>query len=549
AATGGALRFATPPGVGGSMELVLSGFAVGITPWIFYVFTGGLEPVGAGKAWTGYVLSVFGSAAAVVLLPGIIIGSVFPYLMKLAEPYSRSAGRTIGHLAAINTVSAIAGSLVAGFVLLDLVGLWGSIRAVGIAYLLLAVVVPGGRTNGQLAARGAAAVGVVLFGFVITYAGFSKVRLDAGSAEQVVEIREGSQGTVAVLNRDGDLRMKVNNSYLLGTSESAPNTRIQTWLPIGLHPRPRSIFFLGMGTGITAGAALALPVERVVVCELNRDVVEASRDHFEPYLFGLFRDPRATVLVEDGRNYLYGTRETFDLIIGDIFLTYRAGVGSLYTVEHFRAVRDRLEPGGLFVQWLPTFDISPREFDIVTRTMLEAFPQVTVWRRSLSPSFPLVALVARADETPLDPGRLEGHLESLVEDGLLPQDVWLGSIPLAAYMGNAGEAASLFADVPVSTDDRTPLEFSAPITNRNSHGRGAAVVLAWEALADLGRRLLDAVPTDADPYLRNVEPAKRRQVGAGLAYYRHVVATRSDRPVEAAEHLQEYRRLLGLDPG
>jgi spermidine synthase len=302
-----------------------------------------------------------------------------------------------------------------------------------------------------------------------------------------------------------------------------------------------------MGTGITAGAALALPVERVVVCELNPDVVHVSRRYFGPHIFGLFTDPRAAVIVEDGRNYLYATNESFDLIIGDIFLTYRVGVGSLYTIEHFRAVRERLEPDGLFVQWLPLFDMSFDELAIVTRTMLEVFPEVTVWRRSVSPTFPVVGLVARTNDTPLDPDRVEQHLTSLIEDELLPERTWLRHIPLAAYMGNARAAAALFADAPISTDDRTPLEYLAPITNRNSRGSQTAVVLAWDALAHFGEQLLEAAPPETDPYLREVDSARRQQVRAGLAYYRSVVASRQGRSAEATMHLRSYQRLLGLE--
>lgn len=421
--------------------LVLCGLATALTPWIFYVLTDGLQPVGSGRGWTGCVVSVFGSAAAVLLVPGITIGSVFPYLMKLAEAHSSSAGRTIGQLAAINTVFAIFGSLAAGFFLLELLGLWNSLRAVGVAYLLLALLIPRKATPGRLTLRVAASLGAVVFAFVVTYADLADV-LVSGENERTLELREGSQGAVAVVERDGDLLIKVNNSYRLGTRKSARNLRVQTWLPLGLHPRPHSVFFLGMGTGITAGAALALPVERVVVCELNPDVVDVSREYFEPQLLGLFNDPRAEVLVEDGRNFLYATDETFDVIIGDIFLSYRAGVGSLYTIEHFRSVRERLEPGGVFVQWLPSFDMSFEEVAIVTRTMLEVFPQVTLWRRSVSPRFPVIGLMARTNDAPLDPDRLERHLDALVQAGMLRQDNWLRNIPLAALDGQRSPGAS-----------------------------------------------------------------------------------------------------------
>jgi spermidine synthase len=158
-----------------------------------------------------------------------------------------------------------------------------------------------------------------------------------------------------------------------------------------------------MGTGITASGAIPVPFERIVVSELNPDIVRASRKHFGPWLEGLFEDPRVEILPEDGRTWLAYTDERFDVVVADIFLSFKAGVGSLYTLEHFQSVRESLNPGGLFVQWLPMFDLSPGEFDIIARTMTEVFPGVTLWRRSMSPRYAVYALVGRLDEEPLDP--------------------------------------------------------------------------------------------------------------------------------------------------
>lgn len=114
-------------------------------------------------------------------------------------------------------------------------------------------------------------------------------------------------------------------------------------------------------------------------------------------------------------------------------------------------------------------------------------------------------------------------------------------------MGNVRRAQALFADAPISTDDRTPLEYLGPITNRNSRGNKTAVVLEWDALALFGGRLLDAAPPETDAFLRKVDPLQRRQVPAGLAYYRYVVASRNGRATEAEQHMRTYRRLLGLE--
>jgi spermidine synthase len=491
-------------------------------------------------------MSVFSATAAVVLVPGILIGSVFPYLMKHSEEWVQHAGKTIGELASVNTVAAIVGSLAAGFFLLDWFGLWNSVRLVAAAYLLLSVsiVFPFLREVRGLLAASLPAIGLALLATVVDYGHLPVVSLDPNQGEQLIWLREGSHGTVAVIRRGDDLRLKVNNHYLLGTAASTPNQRIQSWLPLSLHPSPQRVFFLGMGTGITAGGALHYPVEEVVVTELNPDVVEAARTHFRPHLNGLFDDRRARVTIDDGRTYLAATDESFDVIIADIFLTYRAGVGSLYTREHFQAVRSRLAPDGLFAQWLPMFELSNEEFAIIAGTLLEVFPQVTLWRRGFSPRFPVFALVASTEPRPLNPAELRSNLRRLVEEGIASPDLWLENIPLAAFAGNVSLDANELRNVPISTDDRRPLEYLSPITERNARGARSENTLAWLALADFCERWIGEPRLRRDPYLSSVGDSGRYEIEAGLALYRWATFRRVGEAKAAEESRRRYEALV-----
>ncbi len=559
-------RAGAPPVPALQLLLAGSGLLVLVTPFVFTRLNPGLALLGADLGWTRYVAAVFGGTLAVLLIPGVIVGSVFPLLLKLAEPgvvrspasgrtvvrlpasgRTFSAGRTIGQLASVNTLAAILGSLAAGFVLLESMGLWTSTRLIAGVYLVLALWVTlfGGKKT--LAAVPLAGLAVAIAGW--GYGGLATVTLDAKRGEELVFLREGAGGTVAVVRRGDDLLLKVNNSYQLGTARATANQRFQAYLPLALHADPKSVFFLGLGTGISAGGALDFDVERVVVSELDRHVAEAARSHFAPYAGGLFDDPRARVVVEDGRFLLAAAPERYDVVIGDVFLTYRAGVGSLYTREHFEAVRERLEPGGLFAQWLPLFDLSERELGIIIRTMLEVFPQVTLWRRGFSPRYPVFALVAHADPEPLDAGRLRARLRRLVELGRTSGDLWYQNIPLAAYAGNPSATPGEFLRHPISTDDRRPLEYLSPITERDSRGAGVAATLTWLPLADFCARLAGRLPPARDPYLARLGPGGRAQVEAGLAFQAYEANRRTGRDRQAAEALRRYHRLVAAAQG
>ncbi|MEZ4655818.1 MAG: fused MFS/spermidine synthase [Candidatus Eisenbacteria bacterium] len=549
--------------------LLLSGIAAGAVPFLFVRITHGLVPIGEGLGWTRYVLAVYGTTALVLFVPGLIVGTVFPYLLKVVETkMSASAldprlvegnekaqpveiGSIIGRLASLNTLGAILGSLAAGFLLLEWLGLWKSLWAVSGIYFGLALVhivsgsgerAGGGKSRWILGTAGGA--GVVLALGCISVAHLPVIRLDASQNEKLLGSWEGNHGIVAVTDRDGSLSIKVDNSYLLGTSGAAVNERMQAWIPLALHPRPQRVFFLGMGTGITAGGALDFPVETVTVAELNPDVIEAARTLLAPYLNGLFTDDRVRVIYEDGRNYLSGTSDRYDVVVSDIFLSYRAGVGSLYTKEHFEAIRDRLEPGGVFAQWLPLFDISPDEMGILCRTMLEVFPQVTLWRRGFSPKYPIFALIGQRDVgTFPDPG-FRNNWTRLVDQSDLPANTWIARIPFAAYVTDLSVQRDRYAAFQLSTDDRTPLEYTAPITERNSKGSQTAHVLAWSDLGSWLEDIAASLPPSRDPYLARLAAPEVGQVLAGLSYYQYSTYERMGDAAEAERWWRKYQEQI-----
>ncbi len=244
------------------------------------------------------------------------------------------------------------------------------------------------------------------------------------------------------------------------------------------------MFFLGIGTGITAGEALNredfTQVAKVIASELTPNVVAASKKYFtgkanapDP-TNGLFTDPRAKVVVGDGRNLLLANPERYSMINADLFLPYRRGTGNLYSRERFQIVRERLKPGGVFVQWLPLYQMSEREFSIIARTMISAFPQVSLWRGNFQAGAEIAALVGHADLSPLPTSTLNtstlntSHDKPHAVEGASHLDMQELMLPINAetillfYGGNLTRAADLFEKFPLNTDDWPVIEFGTP---------------------------------------------------------------------------------------
>ena len=528
--------------------LTLSGLGVAATPFAFHALTAGLSSLATGDGWVLYVLSIFGNTMLVLFVPAALLGSVFPYLLRAAQGSRAEPGVIIGRLAALNTGGGVVGSLTAGFVLLGTVGLWDSVRLLAAGYLLLALLVclRGARTRGAPVLPAAVASGaLVLLGSVFDTSRLTLVSVDPDRGEELLATWEGPDGVVAVVERPGSRRIKVNNFYTLGGTASAEQEQNQALLPLMTHPRPGAVFVLGLGTGITAGSALRHPVGRLLVCEIAPDVIAAAAAHFEAPSGGLFSDPRATVRACDARNHLLGTAERFDVIIADLFVPWRAGIGNLYSQEHFAAARARLTDGGLFVQWLPLYQLSRREFEVVARTMLAVFEQVTLWRGHFGAERPVVALVGAAGPTTLDPAVIDRNGRHLSSGRPLPPAAAL-AVTLPFYAGNLSAAEGLIPPGPINTDDRPLVEYLAPVTQREER----AGATGWFNLAELGDflgRLMELAPPARDPHLTRLTPAQRDLVVAGRHYYDGVVASRLGRTADADAHFREFARRVPIE--
>ncbi len=505
---------------GGKVLLILiasAGVWVGLTPHLFMTLTGNMQLVSSSTGWLGYHEKVFALTVAVLGIPLCLLGTIFPYLLKLSEPYVTCAGGMLGRLAAINTAGAILGSLLAGFVLLSWWGLWSSIQGMAVLYVLLAVMLTFAIKSLSKVWR-VTALGAALLCSAL-WLGSDLPPMHLSPQEIMVEYWHGASGTVAVVNKGNNRMLKVDGHYGLGGSAAAEIERGQTRIPLMLHPQARSIFFLGLGTGITAGEACSSQygLKRIVACELIPEVVTASRKHFSDFTGTLFTDPRCQVMVDDGRNYLKATRETFDIINSDLFIVYRKGAGSLYSLEHFQNVKAHLAPNGVFVLWIPLYQLTKEEFGIIARTMIEVFPQVTAWRNQFITWGDAVALVGQTSEGSFfaedHPGYpLDKRRENWKRQGQRLSETNL----LLNYCGNLSRAKKLFSGYPLNTDDRPLIEYSGPIS-ASLQAIDKAAWLAGPKFIALMNEMQTCAPPEQDPALGGLPPEQRHAARAG--YY------------------------------
>ncbi|MFO1459508.1 MAG: hypothetical protein U1G08_08855 [Verrucomicrobiota bacterium] len=347
-----------------------------------------------------------GALAAISILPAFAAaGLLFPLLLR-----SSSSPRTLAGWLALNGLGGWIGAELTQSVLLPTLGLWRAPVAVGGAYLVTAAAILATRQSTtrprvpfRIALPLLALLGAALWGFQWRAAG-QRPQVSPVPGERVVAVRAGREGVVAtVVQETNDWRIVFNNTYTLGGSRAQFNQERQAHLPLLIHGHAKSVALMGVATGSTlAGAALHPGIERIDAFELSPLAAGFASNWFGPFNRSVFHDPRVRLSVQDARWGIARNPGRYDVILGDLFLPWRTGEGRMYAREQFAAVRKALRPGGLICQWLPLFQLTRTQYDVITRTFLSEFPNAFLLRGDFYPELPIVGLCAFADGTTLD---------------------------------------------------------------------------------------------------------------------------------------------------
>lgn len=345
-----------------------------------------------GPSWPAYLQSLAGDAASVMLFPAFLMGAILPVLARIMSqgPAQGMASR-LGRVYAANTVGAMAGSLVTGFVLIPWVHNFANV-AIILALISAAagavLLFRGGNwapLNRWLVTgvTAAAMALVVVAGPFRENVLLAKLGLDKPGITKLW-YEEGPSLTVAVTEEEGtrDRTMYTDAFKVAGTGDTYEYMRMIGHLPMLLRPEAKSACVVGLGTGTTAGALSLWPLDRLDIVELCPEVSRAT-PYFKRANRGLMdrigKDPRLRLLFDDGKAYLRSTRSTYDVIVAEPLNPHMTGASSLYSREFYEAARDRLTPDGVVTQWIPIHGVKPEDFRSLFRTFTAVFPESTVW--------------------------------------------------------------------------------------------------------------------------------------------------------------------------
>jgi spermidine synthase len=437
---------------------------------------------------------------ALIVPTSACLGAAFPFALAVAEDRADSAAGRFGIVYAVNTVGSVLGSLAAGFVFIPVFGiqatLWivsGCLIACTLVLTFSGALTGMSRIVGVAVAIGAAILVAIsppwdrelLAAGVYMYAPYVPKDLDLETqlkAGDLLYYGEGAAATVSVKKLTGTTTLAVDGKTDASNRGDMLTQKLIAHLPLLLHRDPKEVFVIGLGSGMTAGAALTHPITRADVIEISPEVVKAS-DYFKTENRNALADPRTHLIIGDGRSHLALSTKQYDVIVSEPSNPWIAGVSSLFTREFFESARRRLAPGGVICQWINAYNINTADLKSVIATFTNVFPQGTVWLVGQDD----VLLLATLD--PIEPA-LARVPQRMTRPDVAADLASLGVLDAfsltSLYVAGPRELASFTAGARIFTDDRLTLEFTAPRELHSPHaGENGAALLALRPRGEL----------------------------------------------------------------
>ncbi|MDO8835622.1 MAG: fused MFS/spermidine synthase, partial [Vicinamibacterales bacterium] len=440
-----------------------------------------IDPSLSMSPWFNFQLDVVRSLWMV--LPGAILwGASFPLALASVASSDRDAARVVGVLFAANTLGAILGSLGAGPLVAWVGGQHAQQVLIGIcagSALLILVRLPGRtalrgawlRTAG-LAAAVALGAGALAWqavppvpGLLVAYGRFAATWVNQA---EFLYVGEGLNASVAVSRLPSGV-LNYHNAGKVQASSEPQDMRLQRMLghlTTLLPENPRSVFVIGFGAGVTAGAVSIDPrVEKVTVAEIEPLVPRTVSTFFSHHNFDVARNPKVRITIDDGRHFLVTTDERFDAITCDPLDPWVKGAAMLYSQEFFELVREHLNPGGVATLFVQLYSSSEEAVKSEVSTFFNVFPNGLVFGNTNNGAGYDLVLVGQAEPFRIDLDRFETRLRlpefAPVAASLYEAGYTSGLDLLSTYAGHARDMGGWMQDAVITRDLNLRLQYLA----------------------------------------------------------------------------------------
>ncbi|MCX7958481.1 MAG: fused MFS/spermidine synthase [Deltaproteobacteria bacterium] len=335
-----------------------------------------------------------------MFLPTFFIGMTLPLASHINTKSITKLGIGIGDTFSVNTLGNLLGSLVAGFLMLPLIGMENSMKSGIVLNLIIGVLLFFASDIRKASKITTVTASLIISVLLINYQFIDKEYIQRGNFrlksryaktfeeflkvkdhEKLIFFKEGKGSLVTVTQSPkGILSLRINGKPDASTGFDMPT---QIWcghIGVLLHPKPQDVFLLGMGSGVTGGVlSTHKEVKNIELLEISKEVIEAA-ELFKEANYNILNNKKVKIINADGREYLrLNPQKKYDIIISEPSNPWMAGVANLFTVQYFEEVKSHLKEDGLFVQWFQAYETNDKILNIMFNTLGKVFEYAYVF--------------------------------------------------------------------------------------------------------------------------------------------------------------------------
>jgi spermidine synthase len=427
--------------------LIIPGIVIFFLPFVYPAINDWIAGIDLGNR-----LSPLVACTALFLLPGVFLGTVSPYVIRLAATKLNTVGSTAGTLYAVSTAGSIFGTLITAFYLIPVLGVSNIIHSLGATLVVLSlIVVPLLRFQRAGAARAVTASWLFLgsfgfFGSASAPAAWAKTLLQKDTFYHRIRVEEDEEARYMYFDRTLQSAMTLKDPTALRLVYSR-----YTSIAMTFRPDAKRMLLIGVGGGsIPKKLNKEFPNLVIDAIDLDPEVIRIAKDHFN-----LAEHKNLQLHAQDGRLFLARTKHQYDIIMLDAYFTDSMPF-HLATKQFFELAQKKLSPNGLVVANLISAVTGPsgkiaRSF---VRTQRQVFPQTYVFASRRPDNVSLdtiqnVIVVATRDKQRVEIKEIVKRAMAL-DKGLFPDPVQ--DIAVAYFDRPLPE------DVPILTDDFAPTD-------------------------------------------------------------------------------------------
>ena len=348
------------------LPIVACGFVL-LSLWLLPVLSAWAEQAEFASLFSALVTQ--GLMLALVTLPvTLVLGAWLPLLNLRFE----GGGMW---LYGANSLGAAVGASLAGIFLIPV---WGSAATIVVAALLLLIM--GLSWSHRRLAWMALPVALLAAWPVWKLPPVSALLPQAEAGSKNLYLYEDAVSITHVVERPNGQRLLLTDLQRMDASSDPTAVFVQSnqaRLPLLLNGKPRSVLFLGLGTGISVAGSLPFPDLQRTAVELSQGAIVAADRWFAPVNHHVMQQTK--VWRDDAKHFLSASHDKYDVIIGDVFHPDLAGMSALLSLQQFRRARSKLNEGGIFVQWLALNQFDMGSLRVVLRTFRKVFPDAQLF--------------------------------------------------------------------------------------------------------------------------------------------------------------------------